>query len=192
MKKLGFTIVAIYLVSVLASCGNKQQGTDNNSSAQDTGRQASINTIKALEAKMKASPNLDITSANLAITDYSKFASAFPNDSLAPGFLYKAGNLARSLGQFKRAIGFYDNLSLKYPTFKRLSDCIFVEAFTYDNDLKDTANAHAKYLEVINKFPNDSLASQAKAAISILGKSDEELMKEFDKKNKKESKKART
>jgi hypothetical protein len=192
MKKLGFTLVAIYLVSAIAGCSNKQKNNQNSSSGQDTGKKGSINAILALETKLKASPNLDNYTANLTITEYSKFATAYPNDSLAPIFLYKAGNLARSIGQFKRAISIYNNVCSKYPTFKRLPDCIFVEAFTYDNDLKDTANAHAKYLEVVQKFPNDSLASQAKAAISILGKSDEELMKEFDKKNKKENKKART
>jgi len=89
-----------------------------------------------------------------------------------------------SLNQYQRAINFYDTISQKYPTFKRAADCIFIRGFIYNDKLKDTAKARAMYQMVIDKYPHDSIASQARAAISILGKSYDEIIKGFEEKNK--------
>jgi TolA-binding protein len=188
MKKIWLPVAVVYFASLISACSNNQNKSGN-TSGQDTGRQACINTINAVEKNMKTLTTLDTYNANLAITAYTKFSGGYPNDSLAPVFLFKAASMAMSSGQYQRALSFYDNIQAKYPGYKQISDCIFVEGFIYDSFLKDTARAHAKYLQVVTKYPDNNLASQAKAAISALGKSDEELMKEFEEKNKKEGKK---
>lgn len=148
-------------------------------------REDSINAIKTAESKLKDVTKIDAATANNAISSYVKFANRFPTDTLSPKFLYKAAMLAMSATQFKRALALYDSIYTVYPTFKQGADCIFVQGYIYDNFLKDTAKAHTKYQEVIDKFPSDKLAEDAKAAISDLGKSNEEIIKEFEEKNKK-------
>jgi len=189
MKKLCLALTVIYSALSLAGCSSKQQGQSGNATGADSSKQSYINTITAIEAKMKTLTTLDNYNANLAITAYTRFDEKFPDDTLAPVFMFKAANMAMSSGQYPRALGIYDNICAKYSSFRQVPDCIFVEGFIYDSYLKDTAKAHAKYTEVINKFPNNSLAPQAQAAISALGKSNEELMKEFEEKNKKAGKK---
>lgn len=188
MKKTWLPVFVIWIAACISGCGNKQQGQNQQSTAaaQDTGRDASIGAVNAAVANLKNLTTIDAYNANLAITAYTKFVSRFPGDSLAPKYLFEAAKLAMSSGQYPRALAFYDNICAKYSTSKRIPDCIFVEGFIYDNFLKDTAKAHAKYLEVINKYPDNELAKQAKAAIDALGKTDEELMKEFEAKNKKQ------
>lgn len=188
MKKIWLPVFVIFAALCIQGCGSKQGQNQQgmSASAQDTSRDASINAVKAAEANLKTLTTIDAYNANLAITAYSKFVSRFPSDSLAPRYLFEAAKLAMSSGQYPRALAFYDQICGKYPTSKKIPDCIFVQGFIYDNYLKDTAKAHAKYQEVINKFPDNELAAQAKAAISALGKSDEELMKEFEAKNKKQ------
>lgn len=172
MKRTWIPALAIVLVSVMPGCSH------------NAARQADITAINAVETKLKSLTSMDVANANLAITAYTKFSGEFPNDTLAPVFLFKAASMAMSSGQYQRALSFYDNINTKYPDFKQIPDCIFVQGFIYDTYLKDTAKAHAKYLEVMNKYPNNNLAPQAKAAINALGKSTEELMKEFEEKNK--------
>lgn len=189
MKRIWIPAALIVVAFYFAGCGNKQQGQNQqNSTMQDTGRQAYINDINAIETKLKNSTTIDTYNANLAITAYSKFAGHYPNDTLSPVFLFKAGNMAMSSEQYQRAISIYDNILAKYPSFRQIPDCIFVEGFIYDDYLKDTAKAHVKYSEVVSKYPNTILAQNASAAINDLGKSNEEIMKEFDEKNKKEKK----
>lgn len=168
--------MAIVLVSVIGGCSHNAKN--------DAARQADITAINAVETKLKSLTSMDAANANLAITAYTKFSGEFPSDTLAPVFLFKAASMAMSSGQYQRALSFYDNIQSKYPDFKQIPDCIFVQGFIYDTYLKDTAKAHAKYLEVVNKYPNNNLAPQAKAAINALGKSTEELMQEFEAKNK--------
>ena len=52
-----------------------------------------------------------------------------------------------------------------------------------DNYLNDDEQAKTIYEEVIAKYPTSTYANDAKAAIKNLGKTDEELIKEFKKKN---------
>jgi TolA-binding protein len=185
MKK-PIAFVFICSVPFLFGCKNGQNQSSAGGPSQDSLRAKDIRDVRAIETKLKDITTLDNYNANLAITAYTKFATQFPDDSVTPKFLFKAASLAMSSRQYQRALGFYDNVYTKYPNFNQAPDCIFVEGFIYDSFLKDTAKAHAKYQEVITKFPNNNLAQQAKAAIAALGKSDEELIKEFEEKNKKQ------
>ena len=188
MKKYTRFIVYCSIASSLVSCSSNQQKNGATGTAQDTSREALIANVKAVEAKLQTLPTLDATNANLAVTAYSKFASRFPNDTISPKFLFKAANITMTIGQYDKAISLYSSIVAQYPGFKYVPDCIFVEGFIYDTYMKDTAKAHAKYQEVVTKYPDNNLAGQAKAAISALGKSDEELIKEFQEKNKKKGK----
>ena len=151
-------------------------------------KQACIDSIKTMEAKLKTLQTPDAYTYNRAITAYTRFANSFPDDTMAPVCLFDAANISMSLTQYQRAINYYDTISTKYPTFKRAADCIFIRGFIYDDKLKDTAKARAMYQEVINKYPHDSIASQARAAIAILGKSYDEIIKQFEEKNKAQKK----
>lgn len=171
-----FAIGSVALL--LYSCGN------GNKNANGISRQSCIDSIKAVEAKLKTIQTPDAYTYNHAISVYTRFASNFPDDTMAPACLFDAANISMSLNQFQRAINFYDTISTKYPTFKRAADCIFIRGFIYDDKLKDTAKARAMYQMVIDKYPHDSIASQARAAIAILGKSYDEIIKGFEEKNK--------
>jgi outer membrane protein assembly factor BamD (BamD/ComL family) len=185
MKK-PITIIFICSVPFFFSCKNGQNQSSAGGPAKDSLRAKDIRDVRAIETKLKDVTTLDNYNANMAIAAYTRFATQFPDDSVTPKFLFKAASLAMSSRQYQRALSFYDNIYTKYPNFNQAPDCIFVEGFIYDSFLKDTAKAHAKYQEVITKFPNNNLAQQAKAAIAALGKSDEELIKEFEEKNKKQ------
>jgi TolA-binding protein len=172
-------ITAGSIAFILLSCGG-----NGNKSANGITREACLDSIKAVEAKLKTTQTPDAYIYNRAITTYLRFANNFPNDTMAPACLFDAANISMSLTQYQRAINLYDTISIKYPTFKRAADCIFIRGFIYDDKLKDTAKARAMYQMVINKYPHDSIASQARAAIAILGKSYDEIIKQFEEKNK--------
>jgi len=163
------------------SCSGGGKGTAGSS---DTLRQSCINAIHASETQLKTLHTPDAAVYNNAITAYTRFADNFPNDTVSPAYLFNAAGIALSLNQYQRAINLFDTINTKYPSFKKAADCIFIRGFIYDDKLKDTAKARAMYQQVIDKYPNDSLASQARAAIAILGKSYDEVIKEFEEKNK--------
>ncbi len=197
MKKLVMLAGTYCLIMSVISCGNKQQGqtqTINNAPAKDTSKAGLLQTVRAVEAKLKTSPTLDAYTANLAISAYLDYAKYYPTDTLSAAFLFNAGGLASSTAQYPRAITLYQNVSSKFPQSRLIPECLLVEGFIYDNNLNDTANARKKYNELVEKYPHDSLAIQAKQAMKFLGKTPDEIGKEFEEQNKtkpKEHKKAK-
>lgn len=174
--------LSIITLVFLFSCGSGgNKGVAGNS---DTLKQSCLNAIKASEDKLKTTQTPDPYTYNLAVSNYLKFATNFPADTFAPMCLFDAANISMSLNEYQRAVNLYDSVTIKYPNFKKAADCIFIRGFIYDDKLKDTAKARAMYQMVIDKYPHDSLASQARAAISILGKSYDEIIKQFEEKNK--------
>ena len=71
----------------------------------------------------------------------------------------------------------------KYPKYKLIEESYFLQASILDNYLNEDEKAKAVYEQLILLFPNSKYANDAKAAISNLGKSDADLIKEFQKKN---------
>lgn len=133
---------------------------------------------------MHKSLQLDPTTADLAVKAYDDFASRFPNDSLTPDFIFKAGEISTANHQYKQALMYYEKITAKYPNFKLAPESLYLQGYLLDNFLNDEVKAKAIYEQVIAKYPDMPYAADAKAAIKNLGKSDEELIKEFQKKNK--------
>lgn len=169
-------------VLFITSCNNNKQGESNEASAVSL-REQYLDQIKKVEVEMHKSPEINNVTAGLAIKAYTDYATSFPTDSLTPDYLFKAGEIATATQQYPQALNYYKNITEKYPTFKYIQESLYLQGFLLDNYLNDDAKAKIIYEAVIAKYPTSSFANDAKAAISNLGKSDEELIKEFKKKN---------
>jgi tetratricopeptide (TPR) repeat protein len=172
--KLSIVIVALNVIS----CGNHPEVSMKDQYLQR---------IDSLENKLRETKGVDNMAANDLIAVYSTYAENFPQDSLVPDYLFKAGELANSVKQGTRAINIFNLLYEKYPTYKKAHYCLFLQGFIYETQLNNLEKAKEFYTKVIEKYPNEPIANDAKACIQNLGKSDEELIKEFEEKNKKES-----
>ncbi len=194
MKKLTLSIAAYCIFLSIAGCGNKTkdqgQGNSTTAVAKDTSGQALMQAVRAVEGKLKASATLETFTANLGIAAYLDYAKYYPGDTMSAAFLFNAGGLASSTGQYAKAIDIYNNVVTKYPQSRLVPECLLVEGFIYDNNLQDTAKSRQKYTELVTKYPNDSLSIQARQAMKFLGKSADEIGKEFEEQNKAKEKKA--
>jgi outer membrane protein assembly factor BamD (BamD/ComL family) len=108
---------------------------------------------------------------------YNDYAERFPEDSLAPVYLYKAFNQNLKLGWFDRAIKSADLLISKFPQSSKAPEVMFNKAFIYDDKLNDDAKAGEIYREFIEKYPNHEYTADAKNSIRFLGLSPEETLK---------------
>jgi len=112
------------------------------------------------------------------------FAILKPEDPKSPDYLHKAGETARAIKNFNRAIGIYDRVHTNYPEFAKAPQALFLKAFTYDNDLKNYDQARALYTEFLEKYPNDDFADDTQFLLKNLGKTDEEIIKGFSQEKK--------
>jgi TolA-binding protein len=126
---------------------------------------------------------IDKQKADDLIAAYDNFATNFPNDQESPEYLFKAGDMAMNLNKPNKAISFFNRILSEYPDFDKIPQCVFLKAYIYENSLFDLDKAKLIYEEFIERFPNDEFADDAAVSLKNLGKSPEELIKEFEAKS---------
>lgn len=162
------------------------------------GCQSGNNTVKVnkeeITAKMKDAEsalygNKDVTQfdkvkASELAGIYTTYANAFPQDAETPTYLFKAAELQRSLRDFPKAIDIYDKIYKNYPKYEKTPHSLFLLGFSYENDMKDLDKAKKCYEDFLGKYPKHELADDVEFSLKNLGKSPEEIIKEFEARNK--------
>lgn len=144
---------------------------------------ASAGKIAELEDNIRKSDKADTSNINKLLAAYGEYAREFPQDTMTPAYLYRAGSLAVSFNKGPEAIAMFNHIIQDYPGYPRLAECYFMKAFTYENVLKDIGQANQAYNLFLEKFPNHDLSDDAAAAIKYLGKSPDEMVREFEQKS---------
>lgn len=119
-----------------------------------------------------------------AFTDYAYYCK---NDSLAPVFLIKTAQIAQSVNNIPQAKLVLDKCIGDHSNFKNLPAAIFLLAQLYDDEnsyLNDEVHAKKLYKQILEEYPKSDLAPSAKGALFQIGKTDAQIIKEFNKKNK--------
>jgi outer membrane protein assembly factor BamD (BamD/ComL family) len=129
----------------------------------------------------------DTTKVNEIVALYMKFAKKFPKDSLAPVYIFNAANLQMSNAQNEDAIASLDIIIKDYVDFAKLPEVYFLKAFIYDNNIKDIKKARTAYSDFIQKYPKHELTDDAMISMDNLGKTPEQIVKEFELKLKQKS-----
>lgn len=147
------------------------------------GQQAAA--IQQLEQKLRQQKdaNLDTLSANALIEKSLAFASAYPQDTLAPAFLFQAADVLRGIRKAEEAVRLWGRVNAEYPDYERAADALFLQGFTCENNLSDKARALAYYQTFLDKYPKHPLVSDVSLSMEYLrsGKDLEELIKSFPK-----------
>ncbi len=111
------------------------------------------------------------------------YALVLPQSDKAPEFLFSAAQTSKLLQTYDKCISLFDWIIEKYPSHMKAENSAFMKGFLFDNDLKDTALARKFYLEFIQKFPKSEFVDDAQMLINNLGKTEEEILEELQKKN---------
>jgi TolA-binding protein len=112
----------------------------------------------------------------------TQLADKYPNDTLAAMPLYRAAEVVRAMNDPKRTAAIYQKVNSSYPTFSKAPEALFMLGFTYDENLGDLEKAKAVYTDFLQKHPTHSFADDTQMLLENLGKSDEEILKELEKK----------
>jgi TolA-binding protein len=131
-----------------------------------------------------ANKMIDRQKANDLIKLYIAFTDEFPGDDDTPDYLFKAGDMAMNLSMPQKAIQIFDRILKDYPDFEKAPQCLFLKGYVYENEIGDLNAAKKIYEDFIAKYPDDEFADDAAVSIKNLGKSPEELIKEFEEQTK--------
>ncbi len=174
MKQL-ISIPVFLLTALLLSCQQQKPGQKEQALAK----------IDSLENIISSDPDVikNLKPANELIKQMEEYAKSFPQDSLAPEMLVKAGEIARGLGKYDKATGLLQTVWTKYGEHRLAPPALFLQAFTYDNDLRDSSLAVRYYKEFLERYPDHEMAGQVQQLVSVVGKSPDELIRTFKNQN---------
>ncbi|RME11947.1 MAG: hypothetical protein D6816_01515 [Bacteroidetes bacterium] len=176
--KLQIAILVISFAFLTASCQQHASGKKEQALAR----------IDSLEKIITSDPDVikNMKPANELIKQMEAYAQAFPQDSLVPEMLVKAGEIARGLGKYDKATELLKSVWTHYGEHRLAPPALFLQAFTYDNDLRDSTMAVRYYQEFLKRYPDHELAGQVRQLVNVVGKSPEELIKLYKNQNREE------
>jgi len=165
MKKI--TLKSFVLLLLLAACSTQE---------------SEITKIANLEIKLYSETEtvFDKEVANQLINAYIGYIDAYPQDDRSAEYLFKSGEVAMGMNMSQQALEYYKRVYIDYPNFDKASTSLFLEGFVYETQQGNNAMAQKCYNEFLEKYPNHTLADDAKFSLEHLGKSDEEIIKEFE------------
>ncbi|MGI9159398.1 MAG: tetratricopeptide repeat protein, partial [Saprospiraceae bacterium] len=122
-----------------------------------------------------------------AFIEISEAAAALCKEKKQPDdyvrILMQAAGLAKSIGNPKKALQLYYQVESQSPEHRQAPAALFLSGFIYENDLGDLDKAKTVYQDFLKRYPNDpSYLDDVQVSLKNLGKSAEELIREFEKK----------
>ena len=187
-----FKIVAILVgLSVLASCGATGEKQDNAAVEKNTAN-VDVNKfnltnlvaeIKKREKAFKSEETVTKENAVLLIEAYVAYSERFNNREYADEYLFKAGEIAMGQEMTVDAIRYLTCLYDEFPRYDKRAYGLFLLGFVQENLSGNLDEAKRVYELFLTEFPNHEMADDAKASIENLGKSPEEIIREFERKD---------
>jgi len=124
---------------------------------------------------------LDPVAINQYLNACTIQALLLPDDPQSEFYLHKAAENAYYTQQFPRSLFLYEWFEQAYPQSDKAGQALFMRAFMLDNDLQKFEEAKELYNAFLQKYPEDDFADDAKVLLDNLGKSPEEVIKEWGK-----------
>ena len=152
-------------------------------------REKSVKTITSLETRLfaPAAMGFDKVKADSLLSAYESFMKHFPEDSLTMMITFKAANLSMNMGDGTKAIELFNKFIEKYPDNPKAAISMFFKAYIYENQIKNLDKAKEIYLQFIEKYPSGDFTNDARIALKNLGKSPEQMVREFEEQHKADS-----
>jgi tetratricopeptide (TPR) repeat protein len=149
---------------------------------KDSKKEAMLANIKTSEKNLlKDISKIDVEATRKVIADYDAFVAAYPKDTSSAQLLFKAGDLSRGIGEYGKAIKYWGDMREFFPTYRLTPDAMFLQAFTYEENLRDKDNAKRYYEMFLSKFPKHPFAEVAKQALQVIDIPTEQLIENFEK-----------
>ena len=169
MKKIFLPLITVLF---FADCQSRQDSPQNH--LQDE--------IAALEKKLLESNDAskDKDSALQLIEKTQQYAKDYPQDTLTPALLFKAGDVAKGAGEFGKAVQLWGQVWRNYETHPKAPMALFLQGYTFDTDVHDAKMAAKYYNQFLLQYPDHEWAEQARQLLSVVEVKPEDLIKKFD------------
>lgn len=155
------------------------------SKKQTSDKEVTIEEITAFEGELFGGEMTtpDLKKAKELVQMYISYANNNPTDEKSPDLLFKAADISMNLDSGTNTIALFNRIIKEYPNYKNVATVMFLKGFVYEDQLQDYQNAAKCYMEFLEKYPESDFADDAQVSLNNLGKTPEELIKEFEANN---------
>lgn len=170
MRRLQLFVIALIAVFAITAC--------------DSGKESMQEEIEALENSLFNDPQAEMNqdSARLLIEHYVQYADNYPEDSLAINYLFKAARVDIALNDVQAGLKRLNRIEAQYPESHHMPKILLLRGIIYEDELKDYNKAGKEYQRLVDEYPENEFADDARLILKNLGKSPEELIEEFERK----------
>ena len=123
---------------------------------------------------------IDTSGVKSLLVAYDAFVKEYPLDTNSANFLFKEADFYRYLHQPKKSVEIYAGIYNNYPQYFKRPYALFMQGFIYENEIHNLDSAKLKYETFLRDFPKHPIAKDVAITLSNLGKSPEQMMKEFE------------
>ena len=162
------TLILIAVIGLMTGCKPSREKT----AAKIIGLEKRLYSQEAV--------SFDKVKADSLMSLYESFIKENPKDSLSPGYLFKAANIAMNNGDGNKALGLFDQYLQNYSDHPKAALSMFFKGFVYENVIHNLDKARETYLLFIEKYPSNEFIKDAKLALQNLGKTPEMIIREFE------------
>jgi tetratricopeptide (TPR) repeat protein len=127
------------------------------------------------------SKQVNVQMAKELIESVRLFSVFFPEHPETSKHLMHAAEAARNIQDFKTGVDFYNLIVKVYPKSKESEQALFILGFSYDNDLRDVEKARVTYRKFLALYPNSDYAKDIEFSLENLGKTNTEIIQDFEK-----------
>jgi tetratricopeptide (TPR) repeat protein len=166
MKKIPFLLI---LLVVISSCNPKKTWERKSVERKEAG---------LMEEAKKG--KVDTAGIKDLMNTYESYAKSYPSDTLGADFLFKEADFYRYMHKPLNTLAIYRQIYNDYPTFEKRPFALFLQGFTFEEDMGNLDSAKAKYELFLALYPDHPIAHDVKITLDNLGKSAEQLIEGFE------------
>ena len=185
MKLIRITF-SLLLVGVLFACGSSTSENNEGTAGSDIVLESlnKENLLKEIARREEVLNNdtsgIDKQKAKELMDAYIVFSERFSSYEGAADNLFKAGEIAMGLNMTAEAIRCFDKVFNDFSDYEKRPYALFLKAFVLENQAQNFEEAKRIYQLFLVEFPTHEMADDAEYSIKNIGKSPEELIREFE------------
>jgi tetratricopeptide (TPR) repeat protein len=169
-------LLAALVLVIFGACNPKQSKLRNTIAEQE----------KNLLEKAKSN-QIDTTAVNSLLAEYEAYAQKYPDDTMGAEYLFKAADFYRYMHKPLRSIELYSKVYEQYPSVSRRPYALFLQGFIFENEAGNNHAAKVLYEKFLKQYPDHPISKDVRITLANLGKSPEQLLREFQEKAKQDS-----
>lgn len=164
LKKI---IYSLAIVSLLSSCGGEKNEEAKKETETENPKPSKERLIE-LDNEFQKADRLDEKKAKEFVGLCMEYADAFPEDKDTPKYLEKGALVAGAIKKYRLKTQLFQFIIDKYENYENYINVVYLQAITWDTEMKNAATAKPFYQKVLEKSNDQGIIESINARLETI------------------------